>query len=79
MEQMIFYFPKFLDFKLFYKYVNTLGDEITRITLPVIDKTHIKSNHYWIMALLSKLNNLKVLKIFKSTSCACQLDFFKFL
>ena len=45
----------------------------------MIKKTALKSNHYWIMVLLSKLTNLRVLKLHGNVVAAAGADFFKFL
>lgn len=47
-----------LDFKLFYKYLNELGPEIPVLRARMMDKQKLKSNHYWLMALVSKMPHL---------------------
>jgi hypothetical protein len=60
---MLSNFDKLLDFEVFYKFVNILGQSQEVLRVRVINKTHLKSNHYWIMVLISKLNNLRVIKL----------------
>lgn len=61
-EQMLASFSKVCDFQFFYEYVNKIGDQVEVLSIPVINKTPLKSNHYWVMALLSKLPKLRVVK-----------------
>lgn len=53
------------DFKMMYDYINKLGHEIQVLRISIIDKTKLKSNNYWLMALVSKMPALKVLKMHK--------------
>jgi len=49
------------DFEMLYEYIKTFEKELTCIKLKFIDKSSLKSNHYWLMALIPKLkspNNL---------------------
>jgi hypothetical protein len=64
-EQMIENLPLTQDFKLMYKYIQQLGGEIESLRIPVINKTKLKSNNYWLMALVSKMPTLQVLKLHK--------------
>ena len=56
-------FDKFLDFALFYEYVNKLGDSLEVLRVRTLNKTKMKSNHYWVMVLMTKLTKLRVLKL----------------
>jgi len=76
---MIYYFPQLLDFKLMYQYISTVGPEIENLRIKIITKTALKSNHYWIMNVIGKLSNLKVLKIHKDAEVSFGEDGFKFL
>lgn len=48
------------------------------LRVKVLDKTHFKSNHYWIMVLLTKLTNLKSIKLHACKTQNVTTDFFKF-
>lgn len=48
-----------------YQYIHQLGPQIETLRIPVINKTKLKSNNYWLMALVSKMPALKVLKFHK--------------
>ena len=61
-EQMLANFSKICDFQFFYEYMNKIGAEIDVLAVPIINKTPLKSNHYWVMVLLSKMPNLRVVK-----------------
>ena len=78
-EQMINNFDKILDFPLFYAYINKIGSQQQVLRIQVIRKTALKSNHYWIMVLLNKLTNLRVLKLQGNKSFYTGDDFFKFM
>jgi hypothetical protein len=39
-------------------------NDLTSVKFNIIDKTALKSNHYWLMAIIPKLTHLKVLKLF---------------
>ena len=62
-EFMLQSFDKFLDFAVFYDYINKLGDSLEVLRVRAINKTKLKSNHYWIMVLVTKLTKLRVLKL----------------
>jgi hypothetical protein len=48
-----------MNFEIIYEFINMFGDELDSVIIKVIDKKHLKSNHYWLMAILSKLKSLK--------------------
>lgn len=50
---------------MMYDYIQKLGSEISVLRVSTIDKTKLKSNQYWLMALVSKMPCLKVLKMHK--------------
>jgi len=76
---MITNFDNILDFKVFYDYVNKIGASQQVLRVKTLKKSALKSNHYWIMALLSKLTNLRVLKLQGNPSTHTGEDFFKFM
>lgn len=78
-EFMLHNFDKFLDFSLFYEYVNKLGDSLEVLRIRGINKTKLKSNHYWIMVLMTKLTKLRVVKLHGNGGIHIGPDFFKFL
>jgi hypothetical protein len=68
------------DFKLMYEFINKLGSQIPVLRIETIDKTKLKSNQYWIMALVSKMPAIKVLKLHKPLGGkALGKDGYKFL
>lgn len=71
-------FDKVRDFKVFYEYVNKLGPQIEVLRIPSLDKTKLKSNHYWIMPLITKLPALRAIKLHKHPDHNIGPDFFKF-
>lgn len=73
---MLGHFDKMCDFKVFYEYINEIGSELSVLKIPQINKSKLKSNHYWVMVLLSKLENLQVLKFYNAT---WDQTFFKFM
>ena len=78
-EQMLANFDKLLDFGVFYDYVNKLGDSVQVLRVRTLNKTKLKSNHYWIMVLMTKLTKLRVVKIHGSSNAYVGPDFYKFL
>lgn len=76
---MLSYFTKICDFSLFYDYINKLGKSIEVLRIPSLDKTKLKSNHYWIMPLLTKLPALRSIKMHKHSDHNIGPDFFKFV
>lgn len=76
---MLEYFPQHQDFKLFYKYIDVFGPHIQTLRLSMLDKTKFKSNNYYLMALLGRMKNLKILKIHKEPTVLFGADGFKFL
>jgi hypothetical protein len=52
---------------------------ITSLRIKIIDKRFLKSNHYWIMALVGRMSNLKTLKIHKDSLVNFGPDGFRFL
>ena len=78
-EQMLFYFPQHQDFKLFYDYIDNMGPHIHTLRLKILDKRKFKSNNYYLMALIGRMKNLKVLKMHKDTLVYLGVDGFKYL
>jgi len=62
-EQMLDNLTITCDFPMMYEFINKLGGEIPVLRVSIIDKTKLKSNHYWLMAVLGKMTALKVLKL----------------
>ena len=77
-EQMLEHFLITLDFKLFYKFISVLGPEISVLRIPALDKTKLKSNHYWLMALLGRMPSLKAVKFHRNNENV-KTDYFKFM
>jgi len=50
------------DFEMIYEFIKSFGAEIETALISVINKSSLKSNNYWLMAIIPKLKNLKVLK-----------------
>jgi hypothetical protein len=59
---MLDLFSQTLDFKLLYKYMEVLGPEVPVLRVNMIKKEKLKSNNYWIMALVGKMPALEVIK-----------------
>jgi hypothetical protein len=78
-EDMLCRFSDICDFKVLYKYINAMGDYLDCLVLPILDKTKFKSNNYWIMALIGRLNKVKSLKIMKNPQVYFGGDGFKFM
>ena len=72
-------FDRILDFEVFYDYINKLGNSLEVLKVVSLDKTKLKSNHYWIMVLLTKLTKLRVVKFCGNTNIAIGPDLFKFM
>ena len=62
-EQMIENLPLTEDFKLMYDYINKLGSSIEVLRISQIDKRALKSNSYWLMAIVAKMPALKMIKL----------------
>ena len=75
---MLQHFVDTLDFKLFYKFIETLGSEISVLRIPVINKMALKSNHYWLMQVLGRMPKLHTVKFHRNNANVGQ-DFFKFM
>ena len=78
-EQMLDEFHKLREFKVMYEYINEIGDQIKCLRIKVQCKTKLKSNHYWLMVLLTKLKNLQCLKIHSTIDKYVTPDLFKFM
>ncbi len=52
------------NFEIIYEYIKLFVDDLSCIKINIIDKTSLKSNHYWLMAIIPKLKKLKSLKIY---------------
>lgn len=77
-EQMLENFLHTLDFKLFYRFLTEIGSEIQVLRIPALDKTKLKSNHYWLMTLLGRLPNLRSVKFHRGKQTVTP-DFYKFM
>ena len=76
---MLDYFSQTLDFKLFYKYIDVLGSFVPVLRVNIVKKTHLKSNNYWIMALVGKMPGLEVIKFHNRQNVSFGKDGWKFL
>jgi Ran GTPase-activating protein (RanGAP) involved in mRNA processing and transport len=64
---------------MIYEYIKTFGKDLTCLKLKVIDKMSLKSNHYWLMAIIPKLTSLKTLKLYQNEANSFGEDGHKFL
>jgi hypothetical protein len=64
-EELIGYFSNLLDFKILYRYLDAMASEIPVLRICVLDKTQLKSNHYYLMTIIGKMSGLKTLKLHK--------------
>ena len=65
---------------MIYEFIKEFVTELTSIKLRIQDKTSLKSNHYWLMAIIPKLQSMKSLTIYKQQNeRSLEKDFFKFL
>lgn len=55
------------------------GPHIETLRVKILDKKHFKSNNYYLMVLIGRLKNLRVLKFHKDTMVSLGLDGFKYL
>ncbi len=78
-EQMLFYFPQHQSFKLFYEYIDKMGPLIHTLRLKILDKRKFKSNNYYLMAIIGRMKNLKILKIHKDALINLGVDGFKYM
>lgn len=78
-EQMLDTLSTTCNFPLMYEYINKLGTEIPVLRVSIIEKTKLKSNHYWLMAVIGKMSALKVLKLHLPTGIKFGGEGFKFL
>lgn len=79
-EQLIIDLDLTHNFEMIYEFIKVFEKDLTSLKLRIIDKTSLKSNHYWVMAILPKLKSLKHLTIYRSIETHyVQEDFFKFL
>ena len=67
------------DFQMIYEFIKTFEADLTSIKVRIIEKKSLKSNHYWLMAIIPKLKKLKSLYIYKHQNVFLSADFYKFL
>lgn len=77
-EDFIELFQYSADFKELYEYVGICAPFLTSIILPTIQRKHLKSGHYWVMVLLTKLTKLKTFIFRGSQQYPFSQDGFKF-
>ena len=51
---------------MIYEFIKTYGEHLETINFSMVDKTSLKSNNYWLMAIIPKLKNLKNIKLLAS-------------
>jgi hypothetical protein len=56
-----------------------MGPHIHTLRIKILDKKHFKSNNYYLMVLVGRMKNLKVLKFHKDSLINLGLDGFKYL
>ena len=52
------------NFEIIYEFIKVFVEDLTCIKINILDKTSLKSNHYWLMAIIPKLTKLKTIKIY---------------
>jgi hypothetical protein len=67
------------NFELIYEFIKTFGEHLETINIRITDKKSLKSNHYWLMAIIPKLKSLKNIRLIESDSVYFGEDGFKFL
>jgi len=77
-EQMIDDFQYSQNFELVYEFIKEYGPFIENVSIKMIEKRALKSNHYWLLAFIPKLKHLKQLTMF-SEDTDCNADGYKFL
>jgi hypothetical protein len=78
-EKMLVDLSSNQNFELIYEFIKTFGEHLESINFRMIDKTSLKSNHYWLMAIIPKLKNLKNIKLLNDESRSFGQDGYKFL
>lgn len=66
------------NFELVYEFIKEFGGLIENISIKMIEKRALKSNHYWMLAFIPKLKQLKQLTMY-SEDIDCNADGYKFL
>ena len=54
------------NFELIYEFIKTFGEHLETINIRITDKKSLKSNHYWLMAIIPKLKSLKNIRLIES-------------
>ena len=68
------------NFEMIYEFIKEYQADLKTLKLRIIDKSSLKSNHYWLMAILPKLKSLKHLTIYRGIeNFNLGKDFYKFL
>ena len=64
-----------------YEFIKVFAEDLHNLKFKVISKTSLKSNHYWLMAIIPKLTHLKHLTIYSHVNKDMNVpqDFWKFL
>lgn len=52
------------DFELIYEFIKSFGNHLTTVKIQVLNKSSLKSNSYYLMAIIPKLLSMKTLKIY---------------
>lgn len=79
-EQLIIDLDLTHNFEMIYEFIKVFQEDLTSLKFRLIDKTSLKSNHYWIMAILPKLKYLRHLTIYRGVeNFNMPIDFFKFM
>ena len=64
-EELVKHVQLNYNFEFIYEFVKLFKDDLTCIKLQLLDTTHLKSNNYYLMAIIPKLTKLKILKLYK--------------
>lgn len=68
------------NFEMIYEFIKEFQADLKTLKLRIVDKTSLKSNHYWLMAILPKLKSLKHLTLYRGIETfSIGKDFYKFL
>lgn len=53
------------NFEFIYEFIKLFMDDLTSVKFLLLDSIHLKSNNYYLMAIIPKLKNLKTLKLYR--------------
>lgn len=65
-EELVKHVAMNYNFELIYEFIKVFEQELETVKILLVDSTHLKSNNYYLLAIIPKLKALKIAKFYRN-------------